>query len=611
MTLRQKIISFTALTIISCIIPQAFAAFYPGTDLIRLEFEMTGEPLIYSNYPETIYVEGLTQSGVQMDPRLCINQLGVVNGVDYGIGRHFNKVEIEPGRNYTAEIYNGRTSSDLTSYTFGIAFINESASEANVNILQSGQQESDLAGIVMMALDTHKRYIHSSIGGVPENKNSLLSYPRTVSLKPREGKVVLFGKVNRINGYVNGRIRFNADGDVTILEFYMLTDTLETELNNAGLSMTQDNLDSCNLYSVLCEIANDDRRVIKLEDFPRIWTTTTAILNYDTRVATVDAPVGTKFCLSNAGHIKGIRDLNTNEYEPLKENDYGGFPVGDNRIHDGNYSIIYDLTLNQAAGKNVLITPYKEAGRSTSSGALLYNTQYGWQMATPNADTWVFPIAKDGKFKFVLPGSVYGDVLFEIIEPDKSDGHRLAWLDGTCAPWAIETVSSAITAGIVPTDLHTQYESMMTRQEFCRLAVNIYLVHKGETLAQALENAKVSDLQEVFKDTDDGAVLLAHRLGVVGGIGNGFFAPERTITREEAAAMMARMCTAVGFNGGDPSLAASYADDTDISGWARENVYALTNVGLFVGTGSGMFSPKSALMRQEGIVLMYRLYNLL
>ncbi|NLG52541.1 MAG: hypothetical protein GX541_00985, partial [Clostridiales bacterium] len=342
MTVKRRII---ALTLVLFIIPQAYAALYPGTDLTRLEFEMTGEPLIYSNYPETIYVEGLTQSGTKMDPRLCINQLGVVNGIDYGIGRHFNKVPVKPGRNYTAEIYNGRTSSDLTSYTFGIAFLNESDAEANVNILQSGQQESDLAGVVMMAIDTHKRFIHSSTGSVPANKNPLLSYPRTVRLNPGEGKIVLFGKVNRINGYVNGRIRFNTDSEVTVLEFYMLTETLEEELKNAGLNLTQDNLDSCNIYPVLSEIAEDDRRVLKLEEFPKYWTTTTAVLNYDTRTATFDAPAGTKFCLSNAGHIKGIRDLNENEYEYLKENDLGGFPVGENRIHDGNYSIIYDLTL--------------------------------------------------------------------------------------------------------------------------------------------------------------------------------------------------------------------------------------------------------------------------
>lgn len=57
-----------------------------------------------------------------------------------------------------------------------------------------------------------------------------------------------------------------------------------------------------------------------------------------------------------------------------------------------------------------------------------------------------------------------------------------------------------------------------------------------ENVLQTASTGKVS-----FTDTDNADVLLCASAGVVNGVGNGKFAPDKNITRQEAASMLHRL----------------------------------------------------------------------
>lgn len=164
--------------------------------------------------------------------------------------------------------------------------------------------------------------------------------------------------------------------------------------------------------------------------------------------------------------------------------------------------------------------------------------------------------------------------------------------------WAAEQVNAAIAAGIVPESLRSQYTQATTRAEFCALAVGLYETVKGSEITE----------RATFSDTDDVNVQKMAALGVVSGVGNGKFDPNGTLTREQAAAMLARLAEAVG----KPltAQAPTFADSAAISAWASGAVGQVQGSGVMSGVGGNNFAPQDSYTREQSISTMLRLYEL-
>lgn len=94
-------------------------------------------------------------------------------------------------------------------------------------------------------------------------------------------------------------------------------------------------------------------------------------------------------------------------------------------------------------------------------------------------------------------------------------------------------------------------------------------------------------------------------MGIITGDADGLFHPERTITRAEFAAMMARTVKAL-------DLIAATRDehvfnDIDGFGWATEYINTATNAGIFTGRGDGVFAPGDQVTYAEVITALIRL----
>ena len=101
--------------------------------------------------------------------------------------------------------------------------------------------------------------------------------------------------------------------------------------------------------------------------------------------------------------------------------------------------------------------------------------------------------------------------------------------------------------------------------------------------------------------------MFVYKLGVVNGVGGGKFDPGGTLTREQAATILARLAEAMGHP--LPQAAPSFSDSAAISSWAAAGVGQVQAAGIMEGNGSA-FIPQSAYTREQCILTALRLYHL-
>ena len=100
------------------------------------------------------------------------------------------------------------------------------------------------------------------------------------------------------------------------------------------------------------------------------------------------------------------------------------------------------------------------------------------------------------------------------------------------------------------------------------------------------------------------AVLKCNKQGILLGY-DGLVRPTDTITREEAAAVVAR---ALGYYGKTTDHRTAYADSSSISAWAYQNVAWLTEHG-YITDSPTYYRPREAITRAETIVLLDNLID--
>jgi hypothetical protein len=164
--------------------------------------------------------------------------------------------------------------------------------------------------------------------------------------------------------------------------------------------------------------------------------------------------------------------------------------------------------------------------------------------------------------------------------------------------WAVEQVNAAIAEGLVSLGLQSNYTQATTRAEFAALAVALYENVKGEITGRI-----------TFIDTDDANVEKAAYIGVVMGVGENRFAPDSSLTREQAATMLSRLATAVGMPLDKQD--STFADNDQISDWAIEAVGQMQTTGIMQGVGDNRFSPKSPYTREQSIITIMRTFDIL
>ncbi len=171
--------------------------------------------------------------------------------------------------------------------------------------------------------------------------------------------------------------------------------------------------------------------------------------------------------------------------------------------------------------------------------------------------------------------------------------------------WAKESINEANNIGIVPKNLQSNYTNKITRQEFCQLAVQTYIIKTGNSIDM--------DTKSPFIDVNDHYVTTAYNLKIVSGTSKDKFSPNNYITRQEAAVMVNNLAKILNINSNSTSKN-KFVDESYFAPWAKDAIYSVSkiksgDVYVMTGTGNGKFSPWFNYTREQAIATMLRLYN--
>jgi len=175
-------------------------------------------------------------------------------------------------------------------------------------------------------------------------------------------------------------------------------------------------------------------------------------------------------------------------------------------------------------------------------------------------------------------------------------------------PWARDGITNAIENGYVPSDMQNDYTSIITRQDFCRLAISWFEYVLGNDIDTLLAQRDLKLNYNAFSDTDDPYILAAYALRITGGTvaptetAPGLFNPGGAFDRQQAAGMILNVCRALGANVDDPPVS-DFIDLDTAEVWARNGINFVRARGIMSGTSTDVpvFSPRDPYTRQQSL----------
>ncbi len=169
---------------------------------------------------------------------------------------------------------------------------------------------------------------------------------------------------------------------------------------------------------------------------------------------------------------------------------------------------------------------------------------------------------------------------------------------GAPSSWALPEIREAEALGLITRDFTDKYQDDITREEFAELAVRLYQVATGKDVKPDVNP---------FKDTKNIDILKANALGIVNGKGNGVFAPNELITREQLATMIHRTINAINNKIiGTTVYNINFVDKGSISSYALEPIGYLSSNAILAGKSGNMVDPLGNTTIEQAIALIKR-----
>ena len=169
------------------------------------------------------------------------------------------------------------------------------------------------------------------------------------------------------------------------------------------------------------------------------------------------------------------------------------------------------------------------------------------------------------------------------------------------AEWAKPSVTAMEKANLIPGALKDDADltKNVSREEFAELITTYYNAVEKQTSIPSPTESK-------FTDTKNPLIVMANKLGIVGGYPDGSFKPYNNITRQEIA-VMANQAEKQLTNIGQTKNVDKFSDKAKIADWAKESVGSLSNAGGIGGYPDGTFKPTNNMTKQEAIALVSNL----
>ena len=176
--------------------------------------------------------------------------------------------------------------------------------------------------------------------------------------------------------------------------------------------------------------------------------------------------------------------------------------------------------------------------------------------------------------------------------------------------WARPEVDEAISLGIIPDRFLNNYQTNMTRADYCETAIRMLMAKSATAVNEErfISFFGIDMSNEPFTDTSDRYIKIAYALRIVNGVGDGKFSPNSPITRQEAAALLSRAAAVWEFTGYTNSPIV-FGDARAIAAWAMAPVDFVSANGIMQGVGGNNFEPHGFYTREQSFLTMLRLYK--
>lgn len=168
--------------------------------------------------------------------------------------------------------------------------------------------------------------------------------------------------------------------------------------------------------------------------------------------------------------------------------------------------------------------------------------------------------------------------------------------------WAKESIQFMNKLGILNGIKETEFapNEAMTRAMFITALGRLGNVKEQDYSASSFGDVPADAYYRSFAEW-------AKTAGISSGTQMGSFAPNQPISREQIATMIFRFAKYLGYELPAVQAKAAFADEAQISSWAKEAVIALQQAGILQGKGNQMFDPQGKATRAEIAALLQRL----
>ena len=119
---------------------------------------------------------------------------------------------------------------------------------------------------------------------------------------------------------------------------------------------------------------------------------------------------------------------------------------------------------------------------------------------------------------------------------------------------------------------------------------------------------------QMFSDIPDGewytnGTIWCAQMGIVGGIGDGLFAPSLNVDRQQLAVMLYRYAVQMGYNADEREDLNVFPDGETVAPWAQEAVSWAVGAGIINGGDGGKLYPDIGASRAQVAAMLHRFHN--
>ncbi|MFD0715477.1 S-layer homology domain-containing protein [Paenibacillus sp. GCM10027626] len=225
----------------------------------------------------------------------------------------------------------------------------------------------------------------------------------------------------------------------------------------------------------------------------------------------------------------------------------------------------------------------------------------------PNADlalVGIYYISDSGELEY-LQGTISEDghtISVNVYRPGKYAvlEYNKSYVDLPVSHWAHRAVKELSAKHIVNGVSSTKFapELKVTRAEFAALLTRLLGL-------AAQHKAGFADVEPAAWYAE--AIAAAAEAGIIRGVSDSAFAPDRPVTREEMATMLVRAYSVKHGETGVDAAEPAFKDQKLISAWAAESVSAAYRLGLVKGNEAKLFHPQNFATRAEADQMIYNL----